>query len=159
MFARLSPEERAMRGCTMHDFSKKIVLSQIESPGKSQADVMIELFIRFYGNEFQGRGLEQISNAIRRYHSEQPVGSQKSTSPGPFTVRERPLTAAPTLGTHIKHAQGSPLSCSSAGNLATFVKGSRGDSIPPAVDSRIEKPTSGAESPIITHSPSANTRS
>jgi hypothetical protein len=90
MFARLSPEERAMRGCSMHDFSKKIVLSQIESPGKTQADVMIELFIRFYGKEFQGRSLEQILNAIRRHHSQQPVGSPKSTSPSPFTVVARP---------------------------------------------------------------------
>jgi hypothetical protein len=90
MFARLSPEERAIRGCSMHDFSKKIVLSQIESPGKTQADVMMELFNRFYGNEFQGRSLEQILNAIRRYHSEQPVGSPKLTSPSPITFADGP---------------------------------------------------------------------
>ena len=36
---------------------------------------MIELFIRFYGQEFQGIRLNQILNAIRQHHSEEPVGS------------------------------------------------------------------------------------
>ncbi len=78
MFARLSHEERAMKGCSMHDFSKKIALSQIESPEKTQAEVMVELFIRFYGQEFQGIRLKQVLNAIHQYHSAQPVGSIKS---------------------------------------------------------------------------------
>lgn len=69
MFARLSHEERAMKGCSMHDFSKKVALSQIESPEKTRAQVMTELFMRFYGSEFQGIRLKQVLNAIRQYHS------------------------------------------------------------------------------------------
>lgn len=72
MFARLSPEERALMGCSMHDFSKEIVLSQIRSPEKTPEDVMGELFTRFYGEDFEAPIMAGALAAIRRYHSDEP---------------------------------------------------------------------------------------
>ncbi len=69
MFARLSHEERAKMGCSMHDFSKEIALSQISLPHKSKATVMRELFLRFYGVDFNDEVSSRIVLAIERFHS------------------------------------------------------------------------------------------
>lgn len=69
MIAQLPHEQRAQMGCSMHDFAKEIILSQIDLLGKSRAEVMEELFIRFYGNEYRGEILCAVLLAIRHHHS------------------------------------------------------------------------------------------
>ena len=55
MIRRKKPEERLAMGCSMFDFSKELVISSIlkETPDISQGDLRKEIFLRFYGNDFE----------------------------------------------------------------------------------------------------------
>lgn len=90
MMARLSPGERAIMGCSVHDFSKEIALSQIASPQKSRARTMEELFTRFYRSDFPetGEASERALDAIRRYHAAAQfteVSNEQERGPAPRT--------------------------------------------------------------------------
>lgn len=49
-----SPAERIAMGCSMYDFAKELVKSAIlrEHPGLSDSEIRGEIFLRFYGNDF-----------------------------------------------------------------------------------------------------------
>ncbi len=83
MFARLSFEERALMGCSMHDFAKQIALSQIKTPDKSHAEIMSELFTRFYGQEFHGEYLKRVLDAVYHYHSTNTSTLDSLVTPAP----------------------------------------------------------------------------
>lgn len=73
MFACLSPGERAQKGCSMHDSSKEIVMSQITTPEKTRGDIMAELFLRFYAEDIPEQSLQRILKAIKQHHLEGPA--------------------------------------------------------------------------------------
>jgi len=49
-----TPEERLKMGCSMHDFSKQLVIHALleREPGLSPSALRRELFLRFYGDDF-----------------------------------------------------------------------------------------------------------
>ena len=49
-----TPEERLKMGCSMHDFSKQLVIHALleHEPGLSPSALRRELFLKFYGNDF-----------------------------------------------------------------------------------------------------------
>ena len=63
-----TPIERLKMGCSMFDFSKQLVTNSIlrENPNLSPAFFRRELFLRFYGNEFDPVHREKIA----KYFSE-----------------------------------------------------------------------------------------
>ena len=63
MMRRKAPEERLALGCSMFDFSKQLVMSSLreENPSLSPASLRQELFLRFYGNDFDSRAREKIT--------------------------------------------------------------------------------------------------
>lgn len=54
MFQKKTGEERLKMGCSMYDFSKQLVIDSLlnENPALSAKELSREIFIRFYGNEF-----------------------------------------------------------------------------------------------------------
>lgn len=54
LIRRKTPEERLKMGCSMHAFSKQLVIHSLlrARPGLSPADLRRELFLRFYGDDF-----------------------------------------------------------------------------------------------------------
>ena len=57
-----TPEERLKMGCSMYDFSKSLIIRSIleKSPGLSPAALKRELFLRFYGNDFDPERRQKI---------------------------------------------------------------------------------------------------
>ena len=57
-----TPEERLKMGCSMYDFSKHLIIRSIleNRPNLSPADLRRELFLRFYGNDFDSEKREKI---------------------------------------------------------------------------------------------------
>jgi len=47
-------EERLMMGCSMHEFSKKLVITSLQDkdPNISPESLRREIFLRFYGHDF-----------------------------------------------------------------------------------------------------------
>lgn len=62
MIRNKTPQERLVMGCSMHDFSKGLVLrALLENNSKlSQSDIRRELFLKFYGNDFTPSQQEKI---------------------------------------------------------------------------------------------------
>ena len=54
MFSQKTPEERFIMGCSMYDTSKYLVTQAIlrNNPGICPLELKKELFLRFYGDEF-----------------------------------------------------------------------------------------------------------
>ena len=76
MIRAKTPGERLAMGCSMHDFCKRLVAGAIlrENPKLSPAALRRELFLRFYGNDFDDVRKEKIIQ-----HLEQPLeGSRRS---------------------------------------------------------------------------------
>ncbi len=65
---RKTSAERLEIGCRMFDFSKEIVRSSLlnSNPHISPVQLRKELFLRFYGHEFEGLQREKILNWISR---------------------------------------------------------------------------------------------
>ena len=65
-----SPSERLSMGCSMFDLSKQLVESSVlrENPAVSYTDLRKELFLRFYGSDFnlvqQRKILSHLNNQI-----------------------------------------------------------------------------------------------
>lgn len=59
------PEERALMGISMHDFSKQIVSSQLST--QDTPSMMTELFLRFYGEDFDAEHRKKIVRSIKEY--------------------------------------------------------------------------------------------
>ena len=68
MIQRKTPAERLAMGCSMFDFSKQLVTDSIrkEKPNLLPALLQRELFLRFYGSEFDPARREKIA----KYFSE-----------------------------------------------------------------------------------------
>ena len=62
MIRAKTPEERLRMGCSMYDFSKRLVTRAIleNRPGLSSGDLRQELFLRFYGNDFDAPVRQKI---------------------------------------------------------------------------------------------------
>jgi hypothetical protein len=62
MIRAKTPQERLKMGCSMFDFSKRLVIRSLleKSPGLSSAQLRRELFLRFYGNDFSPANREKI---------------------------------------------------------------------------------------------------
>lgn len=69
LYKSKSGEERLTMGCSMFDFSKEIVISSIKNknPDISNKDLKIEIFNRFYQNDFDPSTLKKIENHLRNY--------------------------------------------------------------------------------------------
>lgn len=59
-------QERLLMGCSMYDAAKEIVRSSIYNnyPGIRKADVKREIFLRFYGHEFNQADREKLISAL-----------------------------------------------------------------------------------------------
>ena len=62
MMIAKTPAERLMMACDMFDFSREIVEGSIreENPNISRSDMRRQLFLRFYGHEFDESSKEKI---------------------------------------------------------------------------------------------------
>lgn len=62
MLRQKTGEERLRMGCSMHETSKRLVISSILSkdPNVSSAMLRRQIFLRFYGVEFNPQKREQI---------------------------------------------------------------------------------------------------
>ena len=59
-------QERLLMGCSMYDTAKEIVRSSIynDHPGIIEADMRREIFLRFYGREFNRDEREKFIKAL-----------------------------------------------------------------------------------------------
>ena len=71
MFQAKTPMERLKMGISMYDTSKYLVTCGIKqrNPGISDADLRRELFLIFYGNDFDPITREKIIQHLENYHS------------------------------------------------------------------------------------------
>jgi len=62
MLREKSPSARLLMGCSMFDLSKQLVESSLrrENPNTSYNEMLKELFLRFYGNDFNSAQREKI---------------------------------------------------------------------------------------------------
>jgi len=62
LIRKKTPEERLRMGCSMYDFSKSLVTRSIlESfPNLTQVEIRREIFLRFYGNDFDSAKSQKI---------------------------------------------------------------------------------------------------
>jgi len=61
-----SGEQRLLMGCSMFDAAKKIVLSSIcnRRPGISDVEIRREIFLRFYGPDFNETDRDKVLSAL-----------------------------------------------------------------------------------------------
>jgi hypothetical protein len=57
-----SPEQRLIMGCSMFNCSKQLVINAIlrQTPTLAPLELRIEIFLKFYGNEFDVEHSEKI---------------------------------------------------------------------------------------------------
>lgn len=62
LIRKKTPEERLRMGCSMYDFSKSLVTHSIleSSPNLTPVEIRRELFLRFYGNDFDSAKRQRI---------------------------------------------------------------------------------------------------
>jgi len=62
MFLKKTGEERLKMGCSMHDFSKRLVADSLlnANPLLTLKELPREIFLRFYGNEFDAEHRQKI---------------------------------------------------------------------------------------------------
>jgi hypothetical protein len=62
MFQRKTPIERLKMGCSMYDTSKYLIICAIlrENPKISKIDLRREIFLRFYGDDFNPEERDKI---------------------------------------------------------------------------------------------------
>ena len=65
---RMTPQERFMHGIEMIDYGRMIVENSIkaQNPDISERELVVEVFKRYYGNEFSPEEVAKISAAIRK---------------------------------------------------------------------------------------------
>ena len=78
MFGKRTPCERLGMGCSMFDLAKQLVRSSImqKSPGLSSAELRKDLFLRIYGNDFDGIRREEIIKYLERTPMKSSQGSK-----------------------------------------------------------------------------------
>ena len=62
MIQQKTAEERLIMGCSMHEFSRQLVIRSIlqREPTISQRDLRREIFFRIYGNDFDPSERDKI---------------------------------------------------------------------------------------------------
>jgi len=62
MLSAKTGQERLMMGCSMFEMSKRLVVSSIlqQNPHASPSFLRREVFLRFYGHEFDSKTVEKI---------------------------------------------------------------------------------------------------
>jgi hypothetical protein len=57
-----SPEQRLIMGCSMFNCSKQLVINAIlrQTPNLTSFELRVELFLKFYGNDFDVEHREKI---------------------------------------------------------------------------------------------------
>lgn len=62
MIQKKKPGERLVMGCSMFDFSKRLVIASLlkERPDLAPTALRRELFLRFYRNDFEPKELRKI---------------------------------------------------------------------------------------------------
>jgi hypothetical protein len=68
MMQMKSSDERLKMGCSMYETSRYLVIRAILSdhPDISEVDLRKELFLRFYGNDFDEAGREEVIRHFER---------------------------------------------------------------------------------------------
>lgn len=63
-----SPEQRLIMGCSMFNCSKRLVINAIlrQTPNLAPFELRTELFLKFYGNEFDVDHSEKIIRHLSR---------------------------------------------------------------------------------------------
>ena len=71
LLASKTPEERLLMACSMGDSARYLVSCSIreKNPNISKADLMKELFIIYYGQEFSVQEREKILKSLEEYHT------------------------------------------------------------------------------------------
>ncbi len=66
LIMRKSGEQRLLMGCSMYDTAKQIVLNSIcnRQPGITDAEIKREIFLRFYGPEFNQAERDKFFSAL-----------------------------------------------------------------------------------------------
>ena len=66
MFRQKSGEERLRMGCSMHEAAKRLVIASIleKDPQANSAALRRQLFLRFYGHEFEPAQRERVLNRL-----------------------------------------------------------------------------------------------
>lgn len=67
MYQKKSPLERLQMGCSMYDMSRYLITCAIlrENPNISKSAFRQEIFLRFYGNDFEPEEREKILNHLK----------------------------------------------------------------------------------------------
>jgi len=67
MMMSKSPAERLRMGCSMFDSAKQIVRSSIlqKNPHGSPSEIKKEIFLRFYGQDFQSEQKRKILDSLK----------------------------------------------------------------------------------------------
>ena len=62
LYSQKAPVERLVMGCSMFDFSRQLVISSLRQGDVplSSADLRRQLFLRFYGTDFDARTRSEI---------------------------------------------------------------------------------------------------
>jgi hypothetical protein len=70
MLMQKSNEERLIMGCEMFDDAMRIVRSSIlnDYPDIDSAELLKQIFFRFYGNDFSKSDLDKIVSALQKKH-------------------------------------------------------------------------------------------
>ena len=70
MIMQKSNEERLIMGCEMFDDAMRIVRSSIlnDYPDIDSAELLKQIFYRFYGNDFGKSDLDKIVSALQKEH-------------------------------------------------------------------------------------------
>lgn len=73
MIMKRSPEKRLLMGFSMYDAARTIVMSAImeQNPQISLEDIKKEIFLRFYGKEYNRLEIEKILRALDTVKSKQ----------------------------------------------------------------------------------------
>jgi hypothetical protein len=66
MIRQVSPERRLAMGCSMFDFARQLAREAIRAgnPGISERALRLELFLRFYGDDFSPASRKKIMKAL-----------------------------------------------------------------------------------------------
>lgn len=68
MMGKKTSEERLIMGCSMFDMSKRLVMSSIfhQTPNPPSSLLRREIFLRFYGNDFDSDTKDKIVKHLMR---------------------------------------------------------------------------------------------
>lgn len=83
MIQKKTSQERLAMGCSMFDFAKRLVVSSLlkDNPNLSPAMLRKELFLRFYGNDFDAKQRQKIIEYLTRPGWKRPISKIKMKGP------------------------------------------------------------------------------